>query len=185
MVARPLSNPDLSGQQSPSGAPGQSNGSFKLGRYDVLAPLPGRATDATYLCRHQAEQWGFERLFMLKLPPGESAEATASLMREARIGGLLNHSNVGRVIDVGSSSGRPFLVLDYVEGASLASLLAGTPAPPAAVVISMIPPAKATTVAKEAKAASPRPTRSARSEGARTLLVTIISSPLVSASCVS
>jgi serine/threonine protein kinase len=120
-----------------SGAAGRSNVSFKLGRYDVLAPLPGRVTDTTYLCR-QAGQWGFERLFMLKLIPAESQEATEALLREARIGSFLNHAHVGRVIDVGSSSGRPFLVLDYVEGTTLASLLSGTPSPPAAVVISIL-----------------------------------------------
>jgi eukaryotic-like serine/threonine-protein kinase len=112
--------------------------SFKLGRYHLLAPLPsGSSGSSSYLCR-QAGQWGFERLFIVKTIPVDSAEATASLMREARIGGLLNHSNVGRVIDVGSASGRPFLVLDYVEGTSLAVLLSGSRPAPAAVVVSIL-----------------------------------------------
>jgi serine/threonine protein kinase len=110
-----------------------------LGRYEVLA----RASDAppeatvTYVGR-QRGQWGFERIYTLRVmagPPADAPRMAAAFLREARIGGLLGHPNVLRVIDVGSHRGQPFLVLDHFEGTTLAALLAADePAPPSLVV---------------------------------------------------
>jgi eukaryotic-like serine/threonine-protein kinase len=50
--------------------------------------------------------------------------------REARLAGRLSHPNVVRVFDVGESEGRPFIVMEYVEGDTLADeLLRGGPLP--------------------------------------------------------
>ena len=51
--------------------------------------------------------------------------------REARLAARLSHPNVVRVFDVGESDGRPFIVMEYVEGDTLADELARRgPLPP-------------------------------------------------------
>jgi tRNA A-37 threonylcarbamoyl transferase component Bud32 len=44
-------------------------------------------------------------------------------MEEARIAGLIRHPNVVSVLDVGEDAEGPFLIMDYVEGASLSAML--------------------------------------------------------------
>ena len=43
--------------------------------------------------------------------------------REARLAARLSHPNVVRIFDVGESDGRPFIVMEYVEGDTLADEL--------------------------------------------------------------
>jgi serine/threonine protein kinase len=115
--------------RSPSGSVGGT-----VGRYEVLACTGEGPTAKTYLAR-QRGQWGFERLHTLRVM---TTDRTSAFLREARIGGLLGHPNVLRVIDVGSHRGKPFLVLDHVEAATLATLLASPEPPPAALVVAVI-----------------------------------------------
>ncbi|MGE0788064.1 MAG: protein kinase [Sandaracinaceae bacterium] len=53
----------------------------------------------------------------------DDEEARTMFVSEARIAGLLHHPNVVSVIDVGEDAEGPFLVMDYVQGMSLAQLL--------------------------------------------------------------
>jgi serine/threonine-protein kinase len=45
-------------------------------------------------------------------------------LREARLAARLAHPNVVRVFDVGADDGRPFIAMEYVEGGTLAELVA-------------------------------------------------------------
>jgi serine/threonine-protein kinase len=45
-------------------------------------------------------------------------------LREARLAARLAHPNVVRVFDVGEDDGRPFIAMEYVEGETLAELVA-------------------------------------------------------------
>jgi serine/threonine protein kinase len=113
-----------------------------IGRYEVVACVGHGppAPTVSYVGR-QRGQWGFQRLYTLRVmagPPAEAHRTMSSFLREARIGGLLGHPNVLRVIDVGSHHGQPFLVLDHIEGLTLAALLASAEPPPAALVVSVI-----------------------------------------------
>src|SRR5438105_6513488 len=45
-------------------------------------------------------------------------------VREARLAARLSHPNVVRVFDVGEDDGRPFIAMEYVDGETLAELLA-------------------------------------------------------------
>jgi serine/threonine-protein kinase len=45
-------------------------------------------------------------------------------LREARLAARLSHPNVVRVFDVGQDDGRPFIAMEYVEGGTLADLVA-------------------------------------------------------------
>jgi serine/threonine-protein kinase len=69
---------------------------------------------------------GFRRLLAIKrLLPAYRDDPTFRdmFLDEARVAGLLRHPNVVSVIDVGDDADGPFLVMEYVEGASLASLI--------------------------------------------------------------
>jgi eukaryotic-like serine/threonine-protein kinase len=116
--------------------------SFRVGNYDVITRIAQGGMGSIYLCRRSAEL-GFQRLFVLKAVRQHSAQTEAairSFQREARIGGLLAHPNVLSVIDIGNYQDQPFLILDYVDGASLSDLLADgdntiRPAPSVVVTI--------------------------------------------------
>src|SRR4029453_1965068 len=49
--------------------------------------------------------------------------------REAEAEAGLRHPNVVQVYDVGTLDGRPYFIMGFVEGGSLAQRLAGTPLP--------------------------------------------------------
>lgn len=69
----------------------------------------------------------FERLFAIKrLRPELVSEpdVRAMFLDEARIAGLIRHPNVVSVVDVGEDAKGPFAVMEFVEGVSVAELLA-------------------------------------------------------------
>jgi serine/threonine-protein kinase len=51
-------------------------------------------------------------------------ELRRRFLREARLAARLSHPNVVRVFDVGEDDGRPFIAMEYVEGETLAELVA-------------------------------------------------------------
>jgi tRNA A-37 threonylcarbamoyl transferase component Bud32 len=57
--------------------------------------------------------------------------ATRRFVREARATARLAHPNVARVYDFGRDGGAPFLVMELLEGETLADRVAGGPLPPA------------------------------------------------------
>jgi serine/threonine protein kinase len=69
---------------------------------------------------------GFSRLVALKRPLGEFAgdpEFRKMFASEARILSQLHHPNIVGVFDFGEEHGRPFLVMELIDGWSLAKLL--------------------------------------------------------------
>ena len=76
------------------------------------------------------------RLVAIKLlHPGHSAqpETLERFRAEARNAGALGHENIARVYDYGEPDAQhpPFLVMEFVDGPSLAAVLAGGPLSPA------------------------------------------------------
>src|SRR5437764_3183010 len=61
-----------------------------------------------------------------------SAEERARLRAEAEAVACLQHPNIVQIHEIGEQDGCPFLVLEFVEGRSLAERLDGTPQPPPA-----------------------------------------------------
>jgi WD40 repeat protein len=81
----------------------------------------------------KAVQPGLGRTVAVKvLRAGDFAgpDEEARLLSEARVAARLHHPNIVQVFEVGTRDGRPYLVLEYVAGGSLADRLRHGPMPP-------------------------------------------------------
>ncbi|MEO0593913.1 MAG: serine/threonine-protein kinase [Myxococcota bacterium] len=65
----------------------------------------------------------FARPFVLKRSHFLDERSRMDLLDEARVAGLLSDPRIVPVVDVGEDADGPFLVMDYVDGASLAELI--------------------------------------------------------------
>ena len=75
---------------------------------------------------YRARDTRLERTVAIKVLPAEVAanpEARQRLEREARAVSSLNHPNICTLYDIGEQDGNGFLVLEYIEGETLASRL--------------------------------------------------------------
>jgi serine/threonine protein kinase/tetratricopeptide (TPR) repeat protein len=93
-----------------------------VGPYRVLQKIGAGGMGDVYL----AEDDRLGRRVALKSPSEawlEAPDARARLHREARAAARLNHPNIAGVYDVLESNGRPFIVMEHVEGESLAAVL--------------------------------------------------------------
>lgn len=73
--------------------------------------------------RHEGD---FRRLYAIKrlhLHLREDADFRDMFMEEARIAGLIHHPNVVSVLDVGEDDDGPYLIMNFIDGLSLAELL--------------------------------------------------------------
>ena len=83
---------------------------------------------------YRARDLRLERHVAVKLLTSRDDDASARLLREARNASALNHPNVCTLHEIGEADGRPFLVLELVEGEPLDRRIAasgGLPAPTA------------------------------------------------------
>jgi hypothetical protein len=89
------------------------------GRYRVLRAIGRGGMGTVWLCRDQVlgREVAVKQIGAL---PGESATETKRAMREARSAAALNHPNAVAVYDVVDHDSRPWLVMEYVEGQTLA-----------------------------------------------------------------
>jgi eukaryotic-like serine/threonine-protein kinase len=93
------------------------------GRYEVVRPL-GHGAMATVDLAHDVELDRPVALKRLAENLARDEELQRRFMREARLAARLAHPNVVRVFDVGEDDGRPFIAMEYVEGETLAGLVA-------------------------------------------------------------
>jgi len=89
------------------------------GRYKVLRAIGRGGMGTVWLCRDEVlgREVAVKQIGAL---PGESATETKRAMREARSAAALNHPNAVAVYDVADHEGLPWLVMEYVEGQTLA-----------------------------------------------------------------
>jgi hypothetical protein len=88
------------------------------GRYQVLRAIGRGGMGTVWLCRDEVlgRQVAVKQIRALA---GESANETKRAMREARSAAALNHPNAVAVFDVVTHDGRPWLVMEYVDGQTL------------------------------------------------------------------
>ncbi|HEX4416667.1 MAG TPA: protein kinase [Kofleriaceae bacterium] len=99
----------------------------QVGPYRVLRAIGAGGSARIDLARID-RAYGFQRHVVIKRPLEHlrgNANVAASLRREARIGGRLHHPNLVAVLDAGAHDGYDYLILEYVHGASLRTLMHG------------------------------------------------------------
>src|SRR5262249_16173227 len=100
----------------------------KLGPYEIVAPLGAGGMGEVY----RARDTRLDRIVAIKILPAHlssNAEAKHRFEREARAISSLNHPNVCTLHDVGHQDGADFLVMECLEGETLADRLIYGPLP--------------------------------------------------------
>jgi serine/threonine protein kinase len=97
---------------------------YPLGRYIVLAELGRGGMAEVYLALSRGPS-GFSKLVVLKLLRAHLAEDDEFLrmfLAEARLAARLNHPNIVQTYEIGVEGGRNCIVMEYLEGCSLAEI---------------------------------------------------------------
>jgi eukaryotic-like serine/threonine-protein kinase len=100
----------------------------KLGPYEIQSPLGAGGMGEVY----KARDTRLDRTVAIKILPShlsENSEAKQRFDREARTISSLNHPNICTLYDVGQQDGVHYLVMEYLEGETLASRLHRGPLP--------------------------------------------------------
>src|SRR5712692_4604482 len=101
----------------------------KLGPYEVLAPIGAGGMGEVY----KARDTRLDRIVAVKVLPAHlaaNAEFRQRFEREAKIISSLNHPHICALYDVGQQDGIDYLVMEYLEGETLAERLAKGPLQP-------------------------------------------------------
>src|SRR6516165_850776 len=109
-----------------------SSGS-KLGPYEIVAPVGAGGMGEVY----RARDTRLDRTVAVKILPehlSDSAEARQRFDREARAISSLNHPNICALYDVGHQNGSDYLVMEFLDGETLAQRLAKGPLSPEQVL---------------------------------------------------
>jgi eukaryotic-like serine/threonine-protein kinase len=101
----------------------------RLGAYDVLEPIGRGGMGIVFKARHRTlgREVAVKRLLG---GPFAEAEELARFHTEAAAAAHLDHPNIVKIFEVGEQHGEPYLILELVDGGSLADLLAKGPLPP-------------------------------------------------------
>ncbi len=109
------------------------NPGLRLGPYEILEPLGAGGMGEVY----RAKDTRLDRLVAIKVLPGHLSTDPAlreRFDREARAISSLSHPHICALYDVGHQDGVDYLVMEFLEGESLAERLKGEPLPPEEVL---------------------------------------------------
>ena len=112
--------PPVAGQQPPVEPPRPE----RLGAYEILAELAAGGMATVHLARATDKRQG-PPLVAIKRPHRHLASDrtfVTMLVDEARLASAIDDPHVVKVRELGFDGGLPFIVMDYVEGTSLAEL---------------------------------------------------------------
>jgi serine/threonine protein kinase len=122
-------SPELAGSEPEARIPAGT----RIGPYIVLEFLRAGGMGEVY----KARDTRLERTVAIKFLPrafGSEPVALRRFEREARAASALNHPHICTLHDVGDHEGRPFLVMEFLEGQSLRDRISGQPVPVAALL---------------------------------------------------
>src|ERR1700757_3584808 len=100
----------------------------KLGPYEIESPLGAGGMGEVY----RARDTRLDRTVAIKILPAhlsDKPEAKERFEREAKSISSLNHPNICHLYDVGQQDGTSYLVMEYLEGETLADRLRKGPLP--------------------------------------------------------
>ena len=100
----------------------------KLGPYEILAPIGAGGMGEVY----RARDTRLDRIVAIKVLPthlADRSELRERFEREARTIASLNHPHICTLFDIGQQDGIDYLVMEYLEGETLAHRLLKGPLP--------------------------------------------------------
>jgi serine/threonine protein kinase len=100
----------------------------KLGPYEIISPLGAGGMGEVY----RAKDTRLDRTVAIKVLPSHlssNPELKQRMEREAKAISALQHANICTLHDIGSQDGTDFLVMEYLEGQTLAERLRKGPLP--------------------------------------------------------
>ena len=100
----------------------------KLGPYEIVSPLGAGGMGEVY----RAKDTRLDRTVAIKVLPAHLSsdpELKLRMEREAKAISALQHANICTLYDIGTQDGTNFLVMEYLEGQTLAERLGKSPLP--------------------------------------------------------
>jgi serine/threonine protein kinase len=95
----------------------------RLGPYDILTPLGAGGFGEVY----KAKDTRLDRTVAIKILPSADPELKARFEREAKAIAALTHPHICTLYDVGCQDGTDYLVMECLEGTTLAARIAHGP----------------------------------------------------------
>jgi serine/threonine protein kinase/tetratricopeptide (TPR) repeat protein len=98
----------------------------RLGQYEILGPLGAGGMGEVYVARDPV----LGRKVAIKVLPvrlSDDPETMARFTHEARSASSLNHPNIVTIHDIDTDNGRPYIVMEFIDGRDLRSYIGEGP----------------------------------------------------------